>query len=211
MVRRASKKKKDKPTREVRKVILVSAEGVNKTERTYFAEFNRLQKDYHIVFATGNSTDPVNIVSEAIDGVTKNGLNLKQGDIACAVFDVDFGKERKINEARQIAKKAGVRLILSNPCFEVWLLQHFRHSTRGYLSNEAVIDDLLGCWPEYRKSIGSYQNIVDKTYNAIENAGKLRAYHDSLYASVNTEERNPSTDVDELIRTILNLTHEKEG
>lgn len=95
MVKRASKKKKDKPTREVRKVILVSAEGVNKTEKTYFAEFNRLQKDYHVVFATGNSTDPVNIVSEAVDGVSKNGLDLKQGDIACAVFDVDFGKTRK--------------------------------------------------------------------------------------------------------------------
>ena len=101
MVRRASKKKKDRPTREIRKVILVSAEGMNKTERTYFAEFNRLQKDYHIVFATGTSTDPVNIVSEAIDGVTKNGLNLRQGDIACAVFDADFGKAGKIKEADQ--------------------------------------------------------------------------------------------------------------
>ena len=203
MVRRASKKKKDRPTREIRKVILVSAEGMNKTERTYFAEFNRLQKDYHIVFATGTSTDPVNIVSEAIDGVTKNGLNLRQGDIACAVFDADFGKAGKIKEARQIAKKAGIRVILSNPCFEVWLLQHFRYSTRGYLSNDAVIDDLLGYWPEYRKSIGSYQAIVDKTYTAMENAEKLRAYHDSLYTGMNIEDRNPSTDVDELVRTIL--------
>ena len=203
MVRRASKKKKNRPTREVRKVILVSAEGMNKTERTYFAEFNRLQKDYHIVFATGNSTDPVNIVSEAIDGVIKNGLNLKQGDIACAVFDVDFGKAKKIDEAREMAKKAGIRVILSNPCFEVWLLQHFRYSTRGYLSNDAVIEDLLNYWPEYRKSIGSYQNVIDKTHTAIENAEKLRAYHDSLYTGVNTEERNPSTDVDELVRTIL--------
>ena len=92
---------------------------------------------------------------------------------------------------------------MSNPCFEVWLLQHFRYSTRGYLSNDAVIDDLQGHWPEYHKSIGSYQAVIDKTHVALENAEKLRDYHDSLYAGVNTEDRNPSTDVDELVRTIL--------
>ena len=203
MIKRASKKKRNKPTREMRKVILVSAEGVNRTERTYFAEFNRLQNDYHIVFATGNSTDPANIVLEAMEGGKKKELALRQGDIACAVFDVDFGKAREIDEARRLAKKNGIRLIMSNPCFEVWLLQHFRYSTRGYLSNNEVIDDLRAYWPEYRKGIGSYSFIVDMTHTAIKNAEKLREYHDFSYTSVNTENRNPATDVDEIIRTIL--------
>lgn len=202
MVKRATKKQRGRYTRERKHVILIATEGDNKTEKNYFHEFNGRMNDVSIVFSDGNSTDPVKIVMDAIRSAKKRGIDFSYGDKAYAVFDVDFNKEKQIAEARKLAKDYGMELILSNPCFEVWILQHFRFSTRGYHSNNDVIGELINRWPEYRKNIGSYRYIYDRTDLAIENARKLEAYHDSVNPSADIEGRNPSTDVYKLVEKI---------
>ena len=202
MVRRANKKTKGRPTKKDRKIILIATEGLNKTERTYFTEFNRKQTEWHIVPADGNSTDPVKIVKDAIRTVDNRGIRYDYGDRVFAVFDTDFNKDKQIAEARKIARENDIDLILSNPCFEVWLLQHFRFSTRGYHSNEDVIDELINQWPEYRKSIDSFQSVSDRTEFAIQNARKLSEFHNAVNPHTDNEKRNPSTDVYKLVEII---------
>lgn len=203
MVKRASRKPKDRPTKKERRIVLVATEGKNKTEKTYLAEFNRLQKSYRIVFAEGNYTDPINIVSSAVSSVDKKELDLDADDAAYAIFDIDFGKESQIKEARRIAENNNVGLLLSNPCFEIWLLLHFRYSTRGYTSNEAVIDELRNRWPDYRKNIKSFEYIVDRIDIAIENSKKLIDYQDSVNPLTEIENRNPATNIHELIEMLI--------
>lgn len=73
-------------------------------------------------------------------------LDLKSGDLVYAVFDTDVGKEKQIEKTRKIAKNEKVGLILSNPCFELWLLMHFTFSTKSYSNNKAVCDELMRKW-----------------------------------------------------------------
>lgn len=202
MVRRANRKSKGRPYKEERKIVLIATEGINKTEQSYFSEFNRIQSEYHIVFASGNSTDPVRIVKDAIRTIDNRGIRIDYGDSVYAIFDTDFNKEEQIRDARNLARKNQVSLILSNPCFEVWILQHFRFSTRGYHSNEEVISELINRWPEYRKNIGTFQYISDRTDVAIENSRKLESYHEEVNPRTNTEDRNPSTDIFKLVEEI---------
>ena len=203
MVRRANRKRKGHANKRERKIILIAAEGDNKTERAYFTGLNRQQKEYHFVMADGNNTDPIKIVSDAVTSSQHLELDHKDGDLVFAVFDTDFGKRSQLNEARRIAKQHHVGVIMSNPCFEVWILLHFRYSTHGYHSNDDVLQDLLNRWPAYRKGIDSFQYIYDRSDVAVENARKLNTFHDSIEDKKGIEYRNSSTDVYKVIEAII--------
>lgn len=200
MVRRATARTKKK--RREKKIILVAAEGSNKTEQIYFNEFNREQSEYRIIKAAGNNTDPAKIVSDAIKSAEKHDLNYEQGDMVIAVFDTDFGKEKQLNEARQLAKKNNINVILSNPCFEVWFLQHFRFSTRSYRSNNEVVNDLLSRWPDYKKNVQSYSKLENNMNIAIENAKKLEGHHREVSRTSDIVKCNPSTDVYKIVELL---------
>lgn len=202
MVRRANRKTSNRYSRKERKIILIAAEGKNRTERNYFTEFNRRQRNYHIIFAEGNNTDPVKVVTDAFTSSEKKGLELKQEDKAYAVIDTDFGKEKQIRDARLLAKQNRVELLLSNPCFEIWILQHFRFSTRGYNTNSDVLEELKNRWPDYEKSTDSFADLMDRTEIAVENARRLKKYHIQNNSKVQIEDCNPSTNVYELVELI---------
>ncbi len=202
MVRRATRKQRGRYTKKRKQIILVATEGDNKTEKTYLQEINRIIQDVSIVFADGNSTDPINMVEDTVRTADKRGFDTEYGDKAFIVFDADFNKESQIVEARKLANDNGFQLVISNPCFEVWLLLHFRYSSKGYQSNDEVINEIKNRWPEYRKNIGSFQGILDRTEMAVDNAKKLEAFHDSVNPKTDAEKRNPSTDVYKLIDLI---------
>lgn len=203
MVKRATKKQRGRYSQKRRRIILVATEGGNRTEKTYLQELNRSIKDVNIVYADGNSTDPINMIEDAIKTAKKKGIDGDYGDRVYIVFDADFNKENQIAEARKKANKNGYQLVVSNPCFEVWLLLHFRYSTKGYNSNDDVINDLRNRWPEYCKSLESFRHIGDRIDVAIDNSKKLMKHHDAINPKTTTEKRNPSTDVHMLIEEIL--------
>ena len=203
MVKRANKRDRENNPKRERKVILIAVEGGNKTERNYFVELNRRQGEYHINFADGNSTDPANVVEDAINSALNKGIDYLKGDKVYAVLDTDFGKEKQIEDARRRANRENVEMILSNPCFEIWLLQHFRYSTGGYNSGSEVLKELTEFWPGYRKNLDSFQDLYDKTELAIKNSNDLIKFHDSVNQRAELEYRNPSTDVYKLMQLII--------
>ena len=201
MVRRATKKQQRQ--RKTKKVMVLAAEGANKTEKTYFNEFNSRQSQYRIIPARGNNTDPVKIVQDAINSAQKEELDYEYGDRAVAIFDVDFGKEKQIRDEINLANSNNVEVFLSNPCFEVWLLLHFRFSTKGYVNNESVINDLKSYWPKYEKKISSYSDINSLTTEAISNAKRVKAYFEKNNFNADVVKCNSSTDVHELVEDLL--------
>ncbi len=203
MVKRATRKKKNQPTKRRKAVIIIATEGKNKTEKTYFQEFNGSDKRYIIVFARGNNTDPVNIVKDAITTAHDIDIEPIDGDQIYAVFDIDYGKLGQIKDARELAQEQNVHLVLSNPCFEVWLLLHFRYSTREYGNNAEVIKELCNQWPAFRKNIDSFQTLNDCRETALENARRLRKHHLDTKETSIIEKCNPSTEVDELVNRLL--------
>lgn len=195
MVRRANNKADLNRRRTEKSIILLALEGKNKTEKTYFREFNSVNGSYHVSFAKGNNTDPVNIVKDAISSYKNMGLEKDAGDLAFVVCDTDFSKEDQIQEARTLAEQNDVTLILSNPCFEIWLLMHFKYTTKPYASNLELLNDLQNRWPEYSKNIGSFDGISDMRPSAIDNAKQLKQFHKLKNHTTEIEKCNPSTDV----------------
>ena len=60
-------KKRGKVTRSRAKLVLIGAEGHNKTEKIYFNEVFRNKKKYRVRFTSSTETDPVGIVESTID------------------------------------------------------------------------------------------------------------------------------------------------
>ena len=202
MVRRASKKAKGQKQRRERKLIVVATEGRNKTEISYLKMFNRTQKQYKIVSARGNDTDPESVVDDAIKAVEREDLDFSRGDRAVALVDTDFGKDAQLRAAEDKAVTNNVEVLMSNPCFEVWFLQHFRYSTKGYNSSDEVIEELLSFWPKYRKNLNDYSELFHLTEDALNNADKLRQYHKKVDPERDTIQSNPSTNVDTFVRVL---------
>jgi hypothetical protein len=93
------------------------------TEREYF-DFARAELSASAVKVVAVGKDPLSVVRYA----SKLKLDSEQRDEAYSevwvVTDVDDFKN--LAEAQRHAQEAGIRLAISNPCFEVWLIDHMR-------------------------------------------------------------------------------------
>ncbi len=208
MVRKVGQKKRGKVSRKTKKIILVGAEGKNQTERKYFKAFNQVQSEYKIMAGKGNNTDPVGVVEDLLKSAKQEELDLKDGDMLACFIDVDFkkGRDQELRAAMKLARQNNISVFLSNPCFEIWYLLHFRYSTKLYGSNEEVIKE-LGCYiSDYSKSKDVYNLIENKIDQALLNTKRLESYH--LENGTNDRlKKLPSTEAYKLIEMILEKRH----
>lgn len=200
MGRKVEKKKRGIYTRKQKKLILISAEGKNETEKLYFSHFNQLQNEYHIIFAKGRHTDPEGVVKDLVKEMRQLDIRVREGDIAACFIDVDQYKNRyqQLSNALILARMNGIEIYYSNPCFELWFLLHFRYSTKQYISNEELLDEIKQYIPMYKKSYDVFHSLHPRIVIAIDNAKRLENYHDKLQVT-DRFKRLPSTDVYKII------------
>ena len=205
MATRVKQKERGKVSRSPKKMILIGAEGKNETEITYFKEFNRKQNTYTIKAAKGNSTDPKGIVEDTVNSVGHEELDFSEGDMAYCVFDSDTNpaKQGQIDSAIRLAKKQGVEVLLSVPCFEIWFLQHFEKST-GQLNSSNAVERLKRYIPEYQKSASVYGKLEPLADTAVKNAKYLEKHHAELGKRPRSMDCNPSTEVYRLVELLKN-------
>ena len=196
-------RKRGNYSRKSKRVILVSYEGKNKTEKIYFNNFCNRENDFIIQIVPGNETDPVNLVKQTIQKKNELGLDLGADDRAFCIFDTDtkMQKEKQIIEAINLALKYNIKIVTSCPCFEVWLLLHYEYTT-GYLDNDSVISKLRKHNDKYEKNYNIYSEIKTYVNTAIENAKKLEKYQLKNDREKNSVEANPHTNVYEIIEDI---------
>lgn len=208
MVRKVDQKKRGKVSRKTKKIILIGAEGKNQTERKYFKAFNQVQSEYKIMAGKGNNTDPVGVVEDLLKSAKQEELDLKDGDMLACFIDVDFknGRDQELRAAMKLARQNNISVFLSNPCFEIWYLLHFRYSTKPYGSNEEVIKELGSYISDYSKSKDVYDLIENKIDQALLNTKRLESYH--LENGTNDRlKKLPSTEAYKLIEMILEKRH----
>ena len=82
-------KKRGQVNRSRTKLVLIAAEGRNKTEKLYFHELFQNNKDYRVRFTSSTETDPVGIVASAVQYIRSEELDLKNGDLAFCAVDTD--------------------------------------------------------------------------------------------------------------------------
>jgi len=198
------RKERNSFQRRRKSIIFLVAEGKNKTETMYFRDFGQ-DVNRIIRFASGNHTDPVNMVNELKNFLVENDFSQDLGDKAYCLIDADVNpsKNEQILKAEELAKRAGIEIILSVPCFEIWFLSHFIFSTKQYISSAEVVTDLQKYILGYGKSTsGVYKKTKALISTAHENAVRLEEYCKKNGFLVHTTEFLPSTDVYRIVEEL---------
>jgi hypothetical protein len=187
---------------------LIVTEGL-KTEPNYL---ELLRKRLHLAAADveivhPNGTDPVTLTERAIE---LRDLRRKQARRNLAIeYDevwVVFDLEKPHDERRQLAVRAqtlrgvkGIKFAASDPAFEYWLLLHEYYTTAPFSDCDALISRLKQFWTDYDKGRSPAPEFLEKIPTAVMHAERCRKFHQEIGGA-----KNPSTDVDHLVRS-LNL------
>lgn len=181
---RKRKPSRRQPYRETLPLILIVCEG-KRTEPDYFKGLIRIVRNPRVRIEIADVQGvPLTLVRAA--------KKLKDGnpafDSVWCVSDVD---EHPFPEAIQMARDNGLRVALSNPCFELWLLLHFRESP-GMKHREKVASMLAEYMPGYEKAINFAKSKLADGYDAaVQRAKRISASMELA----GDEMRNPSTGV----------------
>jgi hypothetical protein len=204
-LRRRSPHRPEKPR------ILIVCEG-KETEPNYFRglrDEDAVRQNFSVVVQKGKGGSCTAVVEQAIAEMEKAKGRGEDFDEVWCVFDVERpDQQEQVSKARKLAEKHGIRLALSNPSFEVWLLAHFVRTKRSFADPDAVIEELNKHWRrefgrDYEKNDEQlYTHLADRTRTAIDNARKVR--EQDWAASDDIVDCNSATDAYLLVERLLN-------
>lgn len=196
-------KKRGTSRRKLKPVYLIIAEGKNKTEVLYLSHFQDQEKNYSIRFVkAGYKTDADSLYNALIDKWEELDLSAKKGDRGFVILDIDNDplKAQKVSALAQNNTNTEVSFVVSNPTFEVWLLMHFKYTTKQYKDGNTVIKELRRYLPNYEKNRDCFEDCKDKIKEAVKNSITIAEYYaDNEWPSI---ECNPRTDMGYLIECL---------
>ena len=167
-----------------RSVVLIVCEG--DTEATYFSAVKASYRNKTTlnVQIKRECSDPFKLVEKAIH------LN-RHGDYDRVFCVLDGDRPDRVALARaRIGKRDGLDLVLSTPCFELWLLLHLVRSDAPFAECAAVCARLREHLPDYVKGAHyDFDSLMPRIDQAIENALWLAGL----------ELNNPATEVHRLL------------
>ena len=159
--------------------LLIQCEG-SKTEPNYLEGLCKacgVRQRLEVKVRPGKGQNARVTVEAAIAEGSRKLLGERIYDAVCCVLDVEHAvHEASLNEAIILAKERNIRLFLSNPSFEVWLIAHFGRTTRDFTDGGAVEAYLNTHW---RKQFGCdydkgdpklYAKLADRVSGALKNA-----------------------------------------
>ena len=185
-------------------ILLLVCEGKNKTERKYFSHYKVRECRYRLEIKDSEATDVMGMAKRASNLYKEYQMDVALGDQAFCLIDMDL-REDKYNaclKARQ--KYPNITFIVSNPCFEFWLLYHFTENPKAESSSQAVKEQMKKFVPNYNESMYVYtQYDLEHKYTiAINRSNKKNFLYDEGRTLV---ERNPYTEVQDLICILKKL------
>lgn len=182
----------------------------SKSAPKYFAELRRiLRTEIRCIEITssGKRTDPLSVVKRA-------KANGRAFDFVWAVFDADthHTQSSHIPNARNLAQSNNIQLAISNPCFEYWLILHFKEYRKTQQNSKQMEKTLSDIWKkeykeEYHKGKSNFNDIV-KRY---EEARKWAKNGRKQTANEMPEQHNPCSEIYLLIDQINKSIKESQG
>lgn len=183
-------------------VVLLLAEGQNRTEKNYFEHFRTPESKYTVKVVSRGETSPQGMLDALKRECVEEDVSDTE-DIAGVILDLDCSQERAKQLCDLLSQEEyrHCKAYASNPCFEVWFVAHF-HELRGtYMSSNRVLDDLKREIPDYEKGKDCYRKLKGHTQEAIERCKeKVKQYKDRDWPSTNCD---PRTDVAGLVVKLL--------
>jgi len=191
------------PQREPYESILIVCEG-EKTEPNYLSGLRTTYRlsSANIKIVHPDATDPMSIVNFA---ETELGRKDEGYDRVYCVFDRDGHANYDTALQRIQSSQHGIlgrlRGAISVPCFEIWLLLHFRYSAAPFAASgkrsacDKVLRELQKYLPSYQKGDYNVFNMLSNHLDkAIANAIQLEQYNQKTGTS------NPATGMHHLIK-----------
>lgn len=138
--RAGPKHQRRRSTRTENRTFLIYCEGL-RTEPDYLEAFKAVPEirdsasvEIRIDYAKSGQP-PMKLVEAAVDGPGIEDEDDEIDEVWC-VFDVEWPTNHpKLGEALELAQSHGIRTAVSNPCFEYWLILHFKQP-RDWLTTE---------------------------------------------------------------------------
>jgi hypothetical protein len=137
MLRKRKKRalNRDIPHERDTSIIFIGIEGGSEESREakYFDIFNEkdIKLQFKVIPCKDNRSSPIHVFNHLKKEIQKEPLN--DDDEIWVVIDVDRYQEH-LPEVARLCVDSGYNLAVSNPCFEYWLLLHFRDPRRQYKS-----------------------------------------------------------------------------
>ena len=190
-----------KPFKQPKRRLLVSCEG-ERTEPEYLRGFLRHTKNVLVDLKIPNEHGDPKKVVEIAKAATQAARSKARAqndeflsyDQTWCVFDRD--EHPRFDPACIMAEDNGYELAVSNPCFELWLLLHFRDSP-GDQPRDRILTMLKKHVPDYDKGI-AFTDFVAGIDDAVRRARQL----DEAALKMGEKRRNPTTGVYRLVQTI---------
>ena len=175
-----------------------------RTEPLYFQALKDYLRLPTLVVKGTGGVDPRTLVDRATELRDDEMRRGDAFDFVYCVFDRDT--HPTFEEASNVARDRRLELARSWPCFEFWLLLHFEFSRKAYARRErqspcdVCIHDLRRHIPNYSKGDRAHlEGLWGRLDTAIDSAKR------ALTDAENTGEKNPSTEVHELVERLRNL------
>ncbi len=184
--------------------VLIACEG-KKTEPIYFAQLGKHLGLHTIQVVQALGTDPMSIVTDAANRKRERARNAERSTIVTeyeqvwCVFDVD--EHPALGSAIEKARDNDIRVALSNPCFEYWLLLHYVKFGRTNRSRQQIQSELRRWIRGYEKGADYSALLFERIPNAISHAADILSSQWRVDATdtIRLRECNPSTSVHSLV------------
>lgn len=191
--------------------VLIVCEG-SKTEPGYLEElkhFLRLSSaEVEIAeHGGGEGSAPISVVRYAKRRYVEEKQKGDMYDKVYCVFDKDTHSTYKqaINECEKFKPLSVFRVINSVPCFEYWLLLHFKYSTKPYsTTNGSACDNLIR---DLKKHLPTYTKGTRNLFCELENRTDqaIKRSNQALRAAEDVDTDNPTTRMHELVGYLRHL------
>lgn len=161
------------PFRQSKPTILIATEG-KETEPLYFDELKSRYRDVVTVLVSvgkTGQTNPQRVLKRLQQEISKRASWTRR-DQAWLVVDTDqwTAAERQEIETA-IAQDSRLHLASSNPCFELWLLLHFRDAWAAATQNDLVrLLKSSACFGSYEKENYDTSELMGRIDEAIRRA-----------------------------------------
>ena len=107
-----------------------------RTEETYLSHLKKRNSNYSLHVERFDGNQPMKMVKRCIARFKEKGMSKRDGDLAFCVMDVDDNTIEDLEKAFDYADAHNVKIIISNPCFEVFFLFHYVNEAKTNSSRE---------------------------------------------------------------------------
>ncbi len=183
---------------EIKPKFLIVGDGKN--EENYFDGLTCGNPDI-LIKAVGLGKTGIKIIVTKTRNLMKDyGIDPKHGDRVAIVTDLDLRyTPEQVAGMKAECDRWGIELYVSNPCFEVWLLQHFMEYRKPSNPEDLIpyMSEVLGRKYNKAELLDWDRELV---FKALKNAEKLFGKDCNV---VWCAEHNPSTNVHILVKDLV--------